>query len=372
MPLYAPIIPARYVLPLLERLHHEQPQAWQAVLHDSQLWGPLQPGTDSSLSAEQFDRLLAVASEHLGRDDLGFEIGRGISIDSHLAVGRLLRGCTTINQLLQTTSHYWRLITTCLIFSYRRYAEYAELTLRPSAPMSSRVLHALQEAAAVSFHLDATAMLAGRAGLQIELSMSAPEHLARYRKLRPSEFHFGCGAMPQVCFRIPHALLELPLRQPTRRPGAPGEPLPDDQPRGAAPIGGYTRWVSLILEEAEGLQPTRETLAELLNISPRSLTRQLALEGCNLRELGKRIRHQRACAMLRDPGQPIAQIAERLGYADASSFCYAFRLASGVSPSRYRGALLAQPPAPDGSLTPRDRGAAGDREPSRTARPSRG
>lgn len=361
MPLYSPIIPARYVLPLLERLHREQPEAWQAILGDSQLAGSLQPGTDSSLTAQQFDRLLAVASERLGRDDLGFEIGRGVSIDSHLALGRLLRNCTTINQLLQTTAHYWRLITTCLIFSYRRYADHAELTLRPSAPMSSRVLHALQETTAVSFHLDATAMLGGRSGLQIELSMPAPAHIERYRRLRPTEFHFGCGALPQVCFRIPAALLELPLRQPSGRPLTSAERLPDEQPRHAAPTGGHTQWVSLILQEAEGLQPSREVLAELLNISPRSLTRQLALEGCNLRELSKRIRQQRACAMLRDRSQPIAQIAERLGYADASSFCHAFRQLAGISPNRYRGTLLTPPAVIAGSLNAFELRAATDR-----------
>jgi AraC-like DNA-binding protein len=93
----------------------------------------------------------------------------------------------------------------------------------------------------------------------------------------------------------------------------------------------------LVLREAEGCQPTREELAELLNVSRATLVRRLAAEGNTLRELGNRIRHQRACTLLRNSGQAISQIAYRLGYGDVANFSHAFRALCGISPSDYRG-----------------------------------
>jgi AraC-like DNA-binding protein len=95
-------------------------------------------------------------------------------------------------------------------------------------------------------------------------------------------------------------------------------------------------WIELMLREAEGVQPTLAQLAGLLDVSERTLSRQLAAEGGNLRALGVAIRHQRACAMLRETSQPIEQIGARLGYGSAAAFSTAFRSRCGVSPRAYR------------------------------------
>ena len=95
-------------------------------------------------------------------------------------------------------------------------------------------------------------------------------------------------------------------------------------------------WIALMLREAEGVQPTLASLAQLLDVSERTLSRQLAAERCNLRELACSVRHERACAMLRGSPQPVLEIASRLGYSSTAAFSTAFRRMAGVSPMAYR------------------------------------
>jgi len=98
----------------------------------------------------------------------------------------------------------------------------------------------------------------------------------------------------------------------------------------------WSEWVEMMLREAEGTQPTLQELAALLSVSPRTLTRYLAREGHALRDLANEVRHRRACELLRDPRQSIAEIAWRLGYGDPTNFSHAFRAAGSISPRQYR------------------------------------
>jgi len=206
--------------------------------------------------------------------------------------------------------------------------------------MSQTALYTLEEVIAVAFHHDCTDLLGRAPGLEDLFSMPAPAHLARYKSLAPTRFHFAANALPEVRCVVPGVLLDVPIAH---------SPL-DTKALGSvrrAGVGGTRRrhqvsdWISLILREAEGLQPSLADLAELLDVSERTLSRQLALEDCNLRKLGCDIRQERACAMLQESAQPIEHIAARLGYRSPEAFATAFRRASGMSPRDYRKSNLA-------------------------------
>ena len=330
MPLYEPIMPARYVEPLLALLRTAQVPL-QALDYqgeaDPQHW-------DNELTMQQFDSLLSTSATWLGRSDLGFELGLHIDIDSHDSLSLALRSCSTLDQMLRLLSRYWRLVTTCFFLRYQRTESVGILTYRPAAGMSQGTLYAMQETFAVAFHADYTALLGTAQGIDTYLSIPPPAHSRRYRALRPTRFHFSAHALPEVRCILPLALLDRPLRQP---PPAATAPSPPELALGAQqPRHQYRDWISMMLREAEGLQPSREALAELLNISPRTLTRHLGAEGCDLRELGRQIRHQRACQMLCESQQPVAQIAYRLGYREPTNFTSAFRKESGMTPREFR------------------------------------
>jgi len=87
---------------------------------------------------------------------------------------------------------------------------------------------------------------------------------------------------------------------------------------------------------AAGASHTAETLAAALNMSPRSLHRQLQEEGASLQQLKDEVRFEKAKDLLLRTSKPIKQVAEASGFRNEKSFTRAFREWSGQSPAEFR------------------------------------
>ena len=79
-----------------------------------------------------------------------------------------------------------------------------------------------------------------------------------------------------------------------------------------------------------------DTLAALLNVSPRTLHRQLKEEGASLQALKDEVRRARALELLLRTHRPIKQVAEAAGFQNEKSFMRAFRSWTGQSPAQFR------------------------------------
>lgn len=82
--------------------------------------------------------------------------------------------------------------------------------------------------------------------------------------------------------------------------------------------------------------PDRDKTAQLVAMSPRSLTRKLAAEGTSYAELQRQVRCARAQEYLASRDLSIAEVASRLGFSDTTAFSRAFRAWTGQTPSRWR------------------------------------
>ena len=89
--------------------------------------------------------------------------------------------------------------------------------------------------------------------------------------------------------------------------------------------------------------PTSEMLAQTLCVSPSTLRRRLAEVGQTYQAIKDQVRQEMATLWLADPSITYAEIAERLGFADVSSFYKAFRKWTGTNPGQYRGLILGNP-----------------------------
>jgi AraC-like DNA-binding protein len=79
-----------------------------------------------------------------------------------------------------------------------------------------------------------------------------------------------------------------------------------------------------------------EALSLLLNVSPRTLHRQLKEEGATLQGLKDEVRQGRAIELLHRTERPIKQVAEAAGFRNEKSFIRAFKGWTGVSPAEFR------------------------------------
>lgn len=340
MPLYEPTMPVRYVRPLLDLLRDSSRGERAQILHAGGI-SERRLGQRGSVTMAQFDAVVCAAVQALGRSDIGFQLGRVIGRDSHDALSEVLRNCATLDAMLRTITRYWRLISPAVVLRYVRRPSRGEYLLRPAADMSRTTLHALEEIFAVGFDRDCRALVGTTAGVEIWLSMPPPSHIDRYRRLAPTRFYFGANPLPEVRCHIPTPLLDRPLAH--LQGGLPSTfqrllKQHRDVPR-SRHVG---EWIALMLREAEGVQPTLADFAQLLDVSTRTLSRQLAAEGCDLRKASTAIRHERACRLLAYSKEPIGAIAGRLGYGSACAFSTAFRKREGRGPREYRQTAASQ------------------------------
>lgn len=100
--------------------------------------------------------------------------------------------------------------------------------------------------------------------------------------------------------------------------------------------GGVTARVMACLADHQGRNPGLAGVARQLGVSERSLSRYLAGEQTGYRQLLDRTRYRLARELLCHSAVPVADIANRLGYADPANFNRAFRRWSGQSPGDFR------------------------------------
>jgi len=81
-----------------------------------------------------------------------------------------------------------------------------------------------------------------------------------------------------------------------------------------------------------------EALASRLNLSPRSLHRQLKEENASLQHLKDSVRRDLALTQLQRTPRPIKQIAQAVGFRNDKSFIRAFKGWMGVTPEEFRNA----------------------------------
>jgi AraC-like DNA-binding protein len=88
--------------------------------------------------------------------------------------------------------------------------------------------------------------------------------------------------------------------------------------------------------------PDADRLARQLCLSPSTLRRRLAEEGQNYQGLKDSVRRELAIAWLSQEDVAMGELAERLGFADSSSFYKAFRKWFGCNPGHYRALIQAR------------------------------
>jgi AraC-like DNA-binding protein len=100
---------------------------------------------------------------------------------------------------------------------------------------------------------------------------------------------------------------------------------------------GVTEEVRLWITRNVAYDPRADTAAAALAMSPRTLRRRLAEAGVGYQTLLDEVRQALAEEMLATGVLSVEDVAQRLGYAEASSFIHAFKRWRGTTPAQFRG-----------------------------------
>lgn len=331
-----PSLPARYFVRLLDMLRESGVDV-SLLLRQARVSRALLERNDGMLPLDQVDRLLAQAAQLSGRDDLGFELGRSLRISSHSVVGYGMLTSASVDEGLRFLARYFRLITPVLQLRYQRSREQLRLRFTPALPLRHESLMVHLEATLLGVHGIIRELLGGSLPPhRVYLGYPAPPHAARYREIENAQCQFGHSGdagflmvFPAAGFaRVPALADAIAFRVVESRCASMLQNLV---------IGDrIADWVRMMLREASEGLPSLKALAQMLNLSTRTLSRHLKREGLVFRELVREIAHEKACRQLAAGHASITQIALDLGYSDVANFARAFRRRSGMSPSRYR------------------------------------
>jgi AraC-like DNA-binding protein len=107
------------------------------------------------------------------------------------------------------------------------------------------------------------------------------------------------------------------------------------------PQGLVARVHRRLRESQYGQWPTLVSMAQACGLSATRLRRQLEREGCSYQQLKDEVRRGMACECLRSAGLSIADVAEQVGFQEASAFHRAFKKWTGESPGAYRARHVA-------------------------------
>jgi len=166
-----------------------------------------------------------------------------------------------------------------------------------------------------------------------QFPFAAPAHSAAYQVLFSGPTRFG-AAMAGIAFDPRY--LSLPLRR--------DEKALQHMLQHALPLTvlQYRRDRLLVQRVRQALAThtqlahSAEVLADLLNVSPRTLHRQLKEEGATLQGLKDEVRRTRAVELLQRTERPVKQVAQAAGFLNEKSFIRAFKTWTGLSPAEFR------------------------------------
>ncbi len=304
-----------------------------AALRSAQIAPGLLAQPDARITALQMERVSDTAMRELDDEALGWFSTR-LPWGSY---GMLARASITAPHLGLAMERWCRhhgLLTQDVRLELTRDADVAHLTLReaqgPGPLREFCHVSLLRNALGVaSWLVDSRIPLLGA-----DFAYDAPPHASAYAVLFGGPVRFG---MPHTSINFDARYLDLPLRR--------DEAALQAMLRHALPLQvlHYRRDRLLVARVRQMLLAAplaahnAADLAAQLNLSPRTLHRQLKEEGASLQALKDAVRRDIATDLLQRSRRPIKQVALAAGFQNEKSFIRAFKGWTGMTPGEWRG-----------------------------------
>jgi AraC-like DNA-binding protein len=288
------------------------------------------PGT--RITAAQLEAFSRAAMQQLDDEALGW-FSRRLPWGSYGMLVRASLGAPTLGVALKRWCRHHRLLTGDIVFRLEAHGGTASIEVDEHAALGAMREFCLLTSLR-NVHGVACWLVDSRIPLQaVRFPFAAPPHRAVYPLLFPGPVRFDAGP---AGFSFDAQYLQLPLRRDERA-------LQAMLQQALKLIVLPYRRDRLLVQRVRELLRTRaaqlrsgQALAAALNMSLRSLHRQLKDEGASLQALKDEARRDLAAELLRRTRQPLKQVAEAVGFGHEKSFARAFKSWTGLSPGAYR------------------------------------
>jgi AraC-like DNA-binding protein len=284
------------------------------------------------VTAAQFEVLSGFAMQALDDEALGW-FARRLPWGSYGMLCRASLSSPDLGVAIKRWCRHLRLLTDDILLELKVAGGVATVSITEQRPLG-----VFREFCLVSnlrfLHGYASWAIDSRVSLRAaSFPFEAPPHSDAYPLMFGGTLQFGA---PRAGYSFDERYLALPLQRDERALRTMlrrALPLTVLQYRRDRLLGQRVRE----LLRARGAETANAgALAEMLNLSSRTLHRQLHEEGTSLQALKDEVRHEQAADQLRRTDRPIKQIALAVGFRNEKSFSRAFRAWAGVTPGAFR------------------------------------
>ncbi|WP_109512137.1 AraC family transcriptional regulator [Pseudomonas ovata] len=271
-------------------------------------------------------RLWQLAVQASGEPALGLRVARFASPTSFHALGYTLIASGSLREVFERIVGYHPMTPDALQLTFHKVGERYEFSFGAPSDYPVPVPELFDAFAAIYVRTCRNRLGRGYAPLEVHLQRPAPADPQPWQELFRAPLFF-CAARNMLAFAC--ADFDGHLDD-----AAPGEPSPQAQPLIWEPRVRCA--IEAQLPEGE---PSAESIAQALNLTPRSLHRHLADEGCRYDLLLNQCRENLALLHISDPTASLSEVAWLLGFADVDGFSRAFKRWTGLTPAQYRQEL---------------------------------
>jgi AraC-like DNA-binding protein len=314
------------------RAYEQNGKSPAQALDAAQIAPELLNNPTARISAAQMERISGAAMQELDDEALGW-FSRRLPWGSYGMLARASISAPNLGVALKRWCRHHGLMADDITLTLSTAGSTATLTIT-----EHRDLNELREFSLISilrnFHGLACWLIDSRIPLTAaQFPFAAPAHQDVYQVLFQAQALFQ---QAQAAIKFDASYLTLPLRR--------DETALRQMLQRALPLTvlQYRRDRLLVQRVRQTLasQPadthSADDLAALLNMSARTLHRQLKDEGASLQTLKDEVRQDRAIDLLLRTTRPIKQVAEATGFQNEKSFMRAFKGWTGQSPAGFR------------------------------------
>ncbi|HWR67851.1 MAG TPA: AraC family transcriptional regulator [Desulfomonilia bacterium] len=289
---------------------------------------------DSFIAYRDYIRLITNAIDTTGHSDLGLKLGQTVNIAMFGAFGYALMSSKTLGEAAEIFIKYQDLPGQLTRISMKRGNSARVIQFEPLFPFEDRVLvYALEEVLSTTYY-GMNFLVNQKIHLtEIRLTYPAPQHARLYKEI----FHCPVRFMASDnSMGVDSSFFSLPVFTANRSVYEYCTKFCDEMLEGLKKSDQFVDRIRNIIMTSVSRFVKIGEMAKELGMSTRSLTRRLQERNTSYKNILNEVRADLARKYLENTNLSIDQIADLVGFSETTTFRKAFKIWSGISPSKHR------------------------------------
>ena len=287
-------------------------------------------GPDARCPLTKTGRLWRVALEATGDEAFGVKLASYFTHTAFHALGYGLSASSSLKEAFERLQHYSHVVSDAVGYRFYRCGAEYHFYIEPRTEVPIESIDAL-----VGMHLRMCRSLIGRdfSPLSVELRRPRPAVIDDFERLWRAPLHFSAE---HNRLRFDPASIERVLDSGNPELARLSDAVSARYLTRIERHNMEARVRTVLTQRLQHSEPTEEEVAEILNVSARTLQRRLGDSGTTFTRIVDETRHAQALALFSRPQMSVNEVTHLLGFSCSSSFTRAFRRWTGYSPSEWR------------------------------------